>query len=202
MKPKVGRIDVHATDVTGVVVDQVSFEGGSVYVVPGSHLIEGRATTSARETVRVTPNVAAGEVVSVVLAPPREAPSTAGMIDPLETIDSTPPPPVAKSAGVSPMFVVVGGALTAVATGLTVWSGLSTLSRRDRYVLNRDQQTQENYDDGKAAQTRTNVLLAVTGGVAVLTAVTAVFFVDWHGTRSTAMVGVGPGSVVLRGSLP
>ena len=55
------------------------------------------------------------------------------------------------------------------------------------------------HDEGKAAELRTNVLLGVTGGLALLTAATALFLVSWR--SSSAAVRIGAGSIALVGSL-
>ncbi len=59
-----------------------------------------------------------------------------------------------------------GAAATIVGVGLTTWSGLNTLSARDRYVA---QPTEELYKDGIGRQRRTNMLLI---GTCVLAATT------------------------------
>ena len=74
-------------------------------------------------------------------------------------------------------------------------SALDTSSQKDTFDGER---TQANLDAGKSKQLRTNVLLAVTGGVAVVTGVFAIFLVDWKGrSGENVKVGVGPGSFVL-----
>ena len=57
--------------------------------------------------------------------------------------------------------------------------------------------SQENLDDGKSKQTRTNILLGITGGLAVLTGVMAIALVDWK--RTDTKLGVGPGTLLLEG---
>ena len=75
-------------------------------------------------------------------------------------------------------------------------SALVTSSQKDTFDA---QRSQENLDAGKSKQLRTNVLFAVTGGVAVLTGVAAVFLVDWKGPSGESVkLGAGPGSLVLR----
>lgn len=65
-----------------------------------------------------------------------------------------------------------------------MWSGLDTVEQKKVYEADK---TQANLDEGKAKQSRTNVLLITTGGLAVATAVMAVWFVDWkHGSSTPA----------------
>jgi hypothetical protein len=76
---------------------------------------------------------------------------------------------------------VAGGALAATGLGLTIASGLDTVSKRDAFLAD---PTQPHLDDAFHSQTRTNVLLACTGGVALVTAVVAAFFVEWKAAPS------------------
>jgi hypothetical protein len=57
------------------------------------------------------------------------------------------------------------------------------------------------YQDGKSAETRTNVLLGVTLGAAVITGVVGLFFTEWSRPAVTASVAPlpGGGSVGLHG---
>jgi hypothetical protein len=81
--------------------------------------------------------------------------------------------------------------------GLTIWSGTDTLSARDTFDA---AMTEENLQSGRAKQTRTNVLLGVTLGVAALTGAAAIFFVDWSGSKGGAKVALGFQSVHVEGS--
>jgi hypothetical protein len=86
-----------------------------------------------------------------------------------------PPPfpgtPVAKRAAAPPRFeprphlfwLAIGG--TVLGAGLTTWSGLETLSARDRFL--RDP-TEQGFRRGLAQQRRTNVFLLGTGALAVV----------------------------------
>jgi hypothetical protein len=84
-----------------------------------------------------------------------------------------------SSKGLSPVFFWTGVGLTAVAAGVTVWSGLDTQSAADDYKKN---PTQEGLDDGQSLEMRTNVLIGVTAALAVGTGVVGIFFTDWGGS--------------------
>jgi hypothetical protein len=90
--------------------------------------------------------------------------------------------------------------VTAVLAGVTTWSGLNTLSQKDRFDAD---PSQANLDEGHARQTRTNVLLGFTAGAAVLTTVAAIWLVDWKGKPSAekaeVKVGVAGNRVVIGG---
>lgn len=205
VQAKLGRIDVHATDVSEVTVDGAPFEGAGVYVIPGAHVVEGRTTLDPREPVRVPQSVAAGETVSVALVPPKPPPPGAQPAAPVvATVQgpatAQPLPAATSSSGISPVFFVVGTALTLAAGGVTVWSGLDVNSKKESYVGG--EQTDEKWNAGMSAQLRTNVLLGVTGGLAVLTAVTGLLLVDWKGNsgKERVVAKLGPGGLALEGS--
>jgi hypothetical protein len=74
---------------------------------------------------------------------------------------------------------LIGGALTAVAGGFTIASGLDTVSKRDAFLGDK---TQDRLDTAFSSQSRTNVLLGTTIGLGVVTGVIAVFFTEWSGS--------------------
>jgi len=77
-----------------------------------------------------------------------------------------PPPPPPPSPLQSKWTFIGTATATAVVGGLALWSGLDTLSARDRYV---DTPTEAGYHDGVSKEKRTNWLI---GGTAVLGAAT------------------------------
>jgi hypothetical protein len=106
-----------------------------------------------------------------------------------------------KTSGALPATVFwVGVGLTAVATGVTIWSGLDTQSNpgpdKVREACNATPPTDCNtlYDQGRSKQTRTNVLLGVTGGLGVATAVIGAFFTDFGGAKSATPAAEGRAS--------
>ncbi len=192
---KLARLDLHAgPGLSDLRVDGDTVDHPSVYVTPGTHLVEAMA---GDHKVKQTQKVDAGAVVSVALvAPPPPKPKP-------EPLKSEPPKPSGK---LPPAVVFVGGAVTVALAGATVWSGLSTWSQKDTFDTS---PTQANLDEGHSRQSRTNWLLGATGGAAVLTAVAAVWLVDWKkpavekpGDKPAAslQLGAGPGSLLLRGS--
>jgi hypothetical protein len=175
-----GRIEPHAAGVERLRIDGKSADVPVVYVAAGEHVAEaddqGRAI---RKVVRVAP----GELVSVTLAPePKKEPAVIVLGPP-------PPPPVAPPSRrpLPPAVPIVGLVLTAAAGGLTLASGLDTRSKRDAFLEDR---TQPRLDDAYASQTRTNVLIATTAGLGVVTAVLAGFFTEWSGAHASERSGV------------
>jgi len=222
---RLARLEIHATDVTDVHVDGSPADGPSVYVTPGAHVVEGK--TSDGTAVRQSSDVQAGDVMSVALVPPAAgsaaasaspspgpanataapapaaAPSTTA---PTATDDAQPEQPHSSSSRhLSPVFVYFGGAVTLALAGIAIWSGLDTLQQKDTFDKN---PTQANLDSGKTKEVRTNVLIGATAAVGVVTAVTAVFLIDWKGGGShenkpdaspSVQVGAGLGSLLVRG---
>ncbi|HEX7664116.1 MAG TPA: tetratricopeptide repeat protein, partial [Polyangiaceae bacterium] len=202
LNEKLARADVHARDFQNVQLDGAAIEGLEnapdhtlvVYVNPGEHVVTGtKDGTSAKNTASIAP----GAIVSMVLSLDEKAPPP-------------PPPPTPvvvddRFHGLPPWVLLIGGGLTAVSLGVTIWSGLDTNSARSDFDAS---PTQQKLDDGRGKETRTNVLIGVTAGVAVLTGVTAAFLVDWKGkgkeTKPPAdgnvTVGFGPGSFAVKGA--
>lgn len=221
---RLARLEIHATDVSDVRVDDTPVDAPSVYVTPGAHVVEGK--TSDGTVVRQSSDVQAGDVVSVALVPPAggaaaaassPAPSGAsaptapaaaptGAAPPATTEDAQHEEPMQSSSRRwSPIFVYFGGALTLALGGITIWSGLDTLQQKDTFDKN---PTQANLDSGKSKEIRTNVLVGATAAVGLVTAATALFLIDWkgHGGQETkpeespsVQVGAGVGSILVRG---
>lgn len=100
--------------------------------------------------------------------------------------------PASKPLG--PVVFFVGAGLTLAVGAATVLSGIDTKNNPGvdavrRACAGKDESCPE-YQDGKSAETRTNVLLGVTLGAAVVTGVLGIFFTQW--TSSPVTVGVAP----------
>lgn len=120
------------------------------------------------------------------LGAPRE-PRAAGGLD---ADRSTTP-----SKGVLPPWVFgVEVSLTVVAAGATIASALDTRSARNDFPSH---PTSQALSDGKAKELRTNVLLGVTGGLAVLTAVSGIWLVRWRSGGATAVAHASGGALFL-----
>jgi hypothetical protein len=98
-------------------------------------------------------------------------------------------------AGLPPVVFFVGAGLTAVAGGVTIWSGIDTKNNPGADTV-RDKCAGQGtscpeYQDGLSRQKRTNVLLGVTAGLAVTTGVIGAWFTDWSGPKKEA-AGIEP----------
>ncbi len=81
-----------------------------------------------------------------------------------------------------------GVAATAVAAGLTTWSGISALDARDDM---HDPPTQTEYDETEGRIRRTDIFFAIAVGLGLATAATGVFFVDWSSGKDGAALRGG-----------
>jgi tetratricopeptide (TPR) repeat protein len=186
LEPRLGRLEIHAEGFDELTLDGAKVASSTVFVSPGVHVVEAR---KHGKLARERPRLEAGATLSLALVEPED--------EPPPPLPPPPPPAPEPPRGLSPVYTAVGGGLFVLGAGLTVWSGLDTLEQKKSFDA---LPTQRNLDEGRSRESRTNLLLLATGGVAVATAAVAVFFTDWGPGRSgSPQVGVGPGSVVIRG---
>jgi len=197
LAPKLGHLEVHAPGFDALTVDEAEIEDASIYVNPGEHAV---AAQYGGRPVHKSVTVRAGEVIATTLEPPAEpTPAPASDAQP-EHADATARIEPPRAEGWSPAVVAVGAGLTAVGIGLTLWSGIDTSHQKTAFDSSH---TQSDLDAGRNKETRTNVFLGATIGVAALTGIAAAVLVDWKGgkgERSAPRVGVGLGSVRVEGT--
>ena len=188
-----------------------------VFVNPGAH--ELIVSWSDARNVRIPIDASEGGSTSLQLEPPAVA-------LPAPSPPESPPPPApvhretAPAAAalvpdaarpLGPAVFVVGAALTTVAGGFTVWSGIDAENNPGPNAVREKCVGQgpgcPQYEDGRRAELRTNLLLATTGLLAVASAVVGVFFTNWPsaagrsgtpaapGFRAAPALGIGPGGV-------
>lgn len=178
-KPKVYEVRISSPEVCNVAVDQKVVAAEKVrdfrfFVDPGKHdLLVG---WSDDRTKHVPIDATAGGSQALNLVPP-----------------PIPPKPVATPGGVEapipshrpfgPVVFIVGAGLTAIGTGLTIWSGIDTENHPGTAAVKADCVGQgtscPEYQQGLSSQLRTNILIAATGGLAAVTAVVGIFFTQW-----------------------
>ncbi len=94
-------------------------------------------------------------------------------------------PPAKKPFG--PAVFIVGASLTAIAGGFLIWSGIDTINNPGTQAVKDGCVGQGPscplYQQGLANQTRTNVLIGVTGGLGLLTFIT-VFLTQWSSPKA------------------
>jgi hypothetical protein len=197
---KLARLEVHTAEgVTDVRVDDLPVDGPVVFVVPGVHALVGHTRGG---DVEQRQTLTAGADVSVLISPPEEPPvavTTAPSPAPPGIMIAAPPPsPEAPRHFTLPRAVVfVEAGVTLAVAGVTLWSGLDTLSTLRTFNAT---PTQRTLDAGRTEEVRTNVLLGASIGLAAVTGITAIWLVDWHRRGGNTAVLVGPGSANVRGS--
>lgn len=82
---------------------------------------------------------------------------------------------------VSPVWFAVAAGATLLAAGFATASGLDATGTHDEFL--RDRSNARLADDGKSAETRTDVLFVATGGLAIGTVVLGLFFTKWREPR-------------------
>lgn len=176
-----GVIEIFGPDASEVTVDdQRVVDLAKVYVLPGSHKVSGNVDGKLL-TRRVS--VKAGAAAKVRLAPEPEKPKE----QVAEPVSSKPEQEASGKPG--PAIFWVGAGVTAVLGGVTIWSGLDTKSKRSDFDA---QPTAQLYDDGLAAQHRTNYLIGATAAAGVATAIIGVLVVQWKAPQEPK-VGLTPG---------
>jgi hypothetical protein len=220
-RPNVLEVQIESADGFTVAVDDkvvVAEKAKSVrlFTSPGRHeLLVSWADDRSKRTVV---DGKEGGTQSLFLEAPAPPPPPAPTAAPAATaLPPPPPPPPVATAVVAPQpppppdshpshagrpftptaFVAFAG-LTILGAGATTWSGLDAETNPGQAAVRREcagiGSSCAAYGQGLAAQLRTNVLLGVTGVVALSAAVIGIFFTDWSpadGPRAAA-VGQGP----------
>ena len=195
LSSKIGRLEIVAPGLVSLAVDGAPIDATTVFVSPGAHIVE--AKTEAGDLVRGNTVVAAGATESVALtapapksipAPPvstAAAPVPPPSVHPGEPGPSAPTPPAdaTKHRGGSPWILAPFVGLTLVSTTVLVASGIDVLKAKSDYdELKKGRSAkdqQQLIDDGVFKTTRTNVVIGITAGLAVVTGVVALTAIDW-----------------------
>lgn len=139
---------------------------------------------------------AAGEQTTIVY----ETPSGPGVVTPPSEVPLTS---TEASSGWSPVVFWIGVGATAAITGVTIWSGVDTLSHAREYEA---MPTDAGLDAGRSRELRTNVLIGAACALAVGTAAIGIFATDWSSdarvSASVAPLAEGGAFAVVSGVLP
>ena len=99
-----------------------------------------------------------------------------------------------KPGGWSPTVFFVGAGLTVASAGVTIWSGIDTKNNPGpERVKNECAAGDTNcslYKEGRSKQLRTNILIGVTGALAVGTGLIGAIAIDWGGKSGDASARV------------
>lgn len=183
---RLGRLHVFASANEQPRVDGEVVTDEVFYVYPGTHVVtvQRKRGTTEREV-----SVAAGQDASVSFG---ADPAEAGPSSESKAPSSAPTPsaptsselrrePVPAMRPLPPWTVIVGGGLVVVGAGATTFFGLRSLGAKSDFDRH---PSADLLGSGRDDQTRTNVALGVTLGIAVVTACVAGLFVEWGPSSS------------------
>ncbi|OJY31215.1 MAG: hypothetical protein BGO98_45945 [Myxococcales bacterium 68-20] len=175
-----------------------------VFLDPGVHDLG----VSFQQGGSVSKRVEAPKGTSTSLAfepPPAPRPTSAPTAAPVAATPSTTvttSPPNEKPLGPAVFFIATG--VTVAAGAATIVSGIATQNDPGPDAVRRGCVGQGEscalYQRGQDAETRTNVLLGVTVGAAVVTAVIGVFYTQWTSATSTSSASSSPPARLIRSS--
>jgi len=170
----------------------------TVFLAPGHYNVRAGWSEDRSASKAVDGN--RGETGALEFSAPAVTPPPAPVVAPV-----TPPPsekPADEGAQTSsgklpPTVFWIGAVTTGVLGGITLWSGIDTQNNpgpdRVREACKpidasgtHSAECDQLYNDGLDKQHRTNILLGVTAGVGVATAVVGAFFTDWGGSKKPA----------------
>jgi hypothetical protein len=139
-------------------------------------MLQARADGYVPSQRQVT--VVAGQLSreSFTLLPLDKAPASSPPPPPAFVETPAPPPPPPPSPLQSKWTFIGAAAATAVVGGVALWSGLDTLSARDRYEKT---PTEEGYHDGVSRERRTNWLIGGTAALGAATLGLGLFVTRW-----------------------
>ena len=191
---KLDRVTLGCSPACGVAVDgkaiaQEDATDTVFYLDPGSH--DMVVSWGDDRTKRATLTAKAGGQDQLTFeAPPKPASVVVPVVAPVAAVPAPPPP----AKGLTPIVFLSGAGLTAGALGVTIWSGIDTLNNPGTAAVQKDCKglgtSCAQYQQGRNAQLRTNVLIGTTAGLAAATAVVGIFFTRWsHGADEKALPG-------------
>ncbi|WP_394841809.1 hypothetical protein LZC95_32625 [Pendulispora brunnea] len=209
---RAGRIDVRCPAACDAEVDGKALDPAAEgWLATGPHVLVLTTAEHAgyRDEHRV--NVVPAEITLVTFqAPPPPAPVAAQNEKKLETTEPQPRVEEPSRHGLAPTWFWVGAGVTALVAGGAALSWVDASKTHQDFV---DRQCGQHgsddcvarADDGKAAVTRTNVLIGVASASAVATAVIGLFLVDWKPradapVRTSFSVEPGGARAVVSGS--
>ncbi|MBI5536947.1 MAG: hypothetical protein HY898_29775 [Deltaproteobacteria bacterium] len=181
VRSKLHKIDVTCDPACNLIVDSRVTPWGesttaTVFVEPGEHTVSAGWSADRTESNTVSAK-AAGASELAFHAPPL----------PPKKEDQPPPPkkppPPPPKPGLPPAVFYIAAGATVLAGGVTIWSTADMISTPGRDQVRADcagkDESCPTYQDALSRQRRTNILIGVTGGLAVTTAVVGLFFTKW-----------------------
>lgn len=205
---ELGKVAVHCDTPCDVVVGTKLMPGHAttertIYLAPGAYTVRAGWSGGRDASGQVTLAKGASSSLDFKEPPEVKAPP-ASTATPVSTAApppaggaAAPPPPghdqgvAAQPSGWSPAVFWIGAGLTAVAGGVTIWSGLDTQKNPGPDAVRSacssgSPDCDTLYQQGRDRQTRTNILAGVTAGLGVVTILVGAFATDWNGREAPA----------------
>jgi hypothetical protein len=165
---RVGRVRAHCPTACEVTANAVHLAPDAARWLPVGHVtVEFR---SSGQTRTVDAEVRASSVTEIEMP--------ASLVPP-------PPPPrptLTRASGLAPAWFFLGVGLTAVLGAGTIASGVDADALHSRYIAS-NPRTADMRASGIAAQDRTDVLVAITGVVGLVTLAVGIFATRWRAPR-------------------
>jgi len=169
----------------------------TVFLLQGTYTV--RAGWSGDRSLSKSVEASKGASGTLEFRAPEVVVASAPVVAPVTPPPSDKPADDRAQSGsgkLPPAVFWVGVGLTAVMAGTTVWSGIDTQNNpgpdrvREACVPLADgshsSECDSLYNQGLDKQHRTNLLLGVSAGVGIATAVVGVFFTNWGGSKKSA----------------
>lgn len=160
-----------------------------VYLAPGAHELGVSFQQGGSVSKRV--DGAKGSSTSLAFEPP---PAEAAPAPPPGAAVPPAPPESPPDKPLGPVVFFVAAGVTVAVGAATIVSGIATVNDPGRDAVRRECVGQGEacplYQQGQDAETRTNVLLGVTIGAAVVTGVVGLFFTQWSSSPPARRAGV------------
>lgn len=190
-----GRIDIYAAEMQTIRVDDELVDETSIYVNPGTHLIEGQ---SGQTILRRTENLERGAVRAVALVPDKKDEAVPSQsIEPPKLEATAPIASVMEPPKLSiqrktmnwygPAAIAAGG-VALVSSSLLLWSGLDTLAAREQFDA---APSVDKLEAGKDKQFRTNLFVGATAGSLIATGAFLSLW-RWGTTKTNSALTVVP----------
>jgi hypothetical protein len=190
-KQKLARFVIHCKPrACNVVVDDAAVTTApkiqhSVYLEPGKHQVKGAFGTLQTKAQEASGEAGEEQTLSFDAPPEPKRPKTLPGSEFDVTGDGGT---VIRERGLHPAYFISGAVVTVALAGVAVWSGMDTLSAHDDYRVERTDpedfaRGEEEYQDGRDKQLRTNLLIGAASGAALVTGVLALV-TDWSGGSS------------------
>lgn len=156
-------------------------ESRTVYLVPGDHRLQATWDSDRIREEIVTGEAGAMSTTTFAAPAPSLSPPRVGPV--AAKLPHKMPAPGESSTGLPQSVFWTGVGLTVIAGGASAWSYVDAVNNPGKERVKTDcvdkGETCQSYLDGQSAEKRTNIILAVAGGLGLTTAVVGLFFTDW-----------------------